>query len=358
MDPAALIPTPDAIPVAWGWLQFFLLLTFFLHIVLMNATLGTAFIALVTHLRGRNSSPCAPAVAANLPYVVAFTVNFGVAPLLFVQALYGQFFYVSSILTAVFWLSIIALLISAYALAYVYKHQYNRLGKRRSAVVGPIILLLLTIAFCFAGNISLMQDPAAWSRYFDQPRGMLLNLADPMLLPRYLHFMVASMAVGGLAMALFFDRKRRQGDASAAPLVRQGCRWFARATLLNGAVGLWFLAALPRGVLTVATTDGLLLAASLAGGVLLAVPAVVFGLAGRVAAATWCGLGAIALMVLARSLLRAALLAPWFSLSQLEVRGSVWPMILFLSFLAAGVALIVWMIRFALRSSAEKEVRQ
>jgi hypothetical protein len=26
--------------------------------------------------------------------------------------------------------------------------------------------------------------------------------------------------------------------------------------------------------------------------------------------------------------------------------------------LAAGVALIVWMIRFALRSSAEKEVRQ
>jgi len=357
MDPAALIPTPDAIPVAWGWLQFFLLLTFFLHIVLMNTMLGMAFVALVTHLRGRHSSSCTAQVAGNLPYVVAFTVNFGVAPLLFVQVLYGQFFYVSSILTAVFWLSIIALLISAYALAYVYKHQYKRLGKGGGAVVGLITLLLLTIAFCFAGNISLMQDPAAWSRYFNQPRGTLFNLADPMFLPRYLHFMVASMAVGGLAMALFFDRKHRQGDPAAAPWVRQGCRWFAHATLLNGAVGLWFLVALPRGVLTVATTDGLLLTASLAGGALLAAPAVVFALAGRVTAATWCALGTIALMVLGRSLLRAALLAPWFSLSQLEVRGSVGPMILFVLFLAAGVALIVWMIRFALRSCAEKEVR-
>lgn len=357
MDPAALIPIPDAIPVAWGWLQFFLLLTFFLHIVLMNAMLGGAFIALVTHLRGDHASPYTAAVAGNLPFAVAFTVNFGVAPLLFVQVLYGHFIYVSSILMAVFWLSIVALLISAYALAYVYKYQYARLGNGRLPVAGLITLLLLIVAFLFASNLSLMQDPARWSRYFDRPQGTLLNLADPMLLPRYLHFMVSSVAVGGLALALFFDRKHRKGDPSASPWVKQGCRWFAHATLLNVAVGLWFLVALPKGVLTVSTTAGLLLTASLAGGVLLAAPAVVFGLAGRVIAATWCALGAIALMILARGLLRAALLAPWFSLSQLPVRASYSSFILFLFFLAAGLALIVWVVRFTLRSCAAREDR-
>jgi len=139
--------------------------------------------------------------------------------------------------------------------------------------------------------------------------------------------------------------------------MKQGCRWFAHATLLNVAVGLWFLVALPKGVLTVSTTAGLLLTASLAGGVLLAAPAVVFGLTGRVIAATWCALGAIALMILARGLLRAALLAPWFSLSQLPVRASYSSFTFFLFFLVAGLALIVWMVRFTLRSCAAREAR-
>ena len=47
MNPAALIPTPDVLPVPWGWFQVLLLLTLFLHILLMNVMLGTAVIALV-----------------------------------------------------------------------------------------------------------------------------------------------------------------------------------------------------------------------------------------------------------------------------------------------------------------------
>ena len=33
MDPALLIPSPDAIPAPWGWFQALLLLTFFCHIL-------------------------------------------------------------------------------------------------------------------------------------------------------------------------------------------------------------------------------------------------------------------------------------------------------------------------------------
>ena len=34
------IPSADTIPVAWGWFQFLLLLTFPLHLLAMNALLG------------------------------------------------------------------------------------------------------------------------------------------------------------------------------------------------------------------------------------------------------------------------------------------------------------------------------
>ena len=51
---------------------------------------------------------------------VAATVTLGVAPLLFVQELFGRVFFTSSILMAWFWLAIIALLIPAYYGVYLY----------------------------------------------------------------------------------------------------------------------------------------------------------------------------------------------------------------------------------------------
>ncbi len=50
MNPASLIPTPDAIPVHWGWLKLFLLATFFLHLLCMNTMLGIGIIALLKSL--------------------------------------------------------------------------------------------------------------------------------------------------------------------------------------------------------------------------------------------------------------------------------------------------------------------
>ncbi len=357
MDPAALIPIPDAIPVSWWWFQAFLLLTFFLHLVAMNAMLGTAFIGLVSHLRGTNDrASCTEAISSNLPFTIAFAVNFGVAPLLFVQVLYGHLIYTSSILMAVFWLAVVGLLIIAYGLAYVYKDLYPRRGDARLAVIGLATLLLLAIAFIFTNNISLMQKPIAWDRYFDQPRGLLLALDDPMLLPRYLHFMVSSVAVGGLAIALFFHWRQRGGDRNAGAWVASGCRWFSYATMANFAVGFWFLATLPKGMLTT-TIPGLLLLATLVGGIALSVPAIGLGLAGRALPALWCTLGTIGLMVLARSLLRTVLLAPWFSPAQLPVTPSSAPLLFFLLVLLAGVTLIGWMVRFTLRSCANQEDR-
>jgi hypothetical protein len=202
-----------------------------------------------------------------------------------------------------------------------------------------------------------MQMPTSWSRYFDQPHGLLLNLNDSMLIPRYLHFMVSSVAIGGLAIALSFHCKRKRGDYAAIPWIGYGCRWFSYATLINFAIGLWFLAALPKGLLTTSNTTGLLLLLALTSGIMLALPAVMFGLTARVMPTIFCALGTIVSMIMVRSLLRATLLSPWFSVSQLPVTPAVSSLLFFLFFLTSGLALIVWMIRFALHSCAGGEAR-
>jgi len=358
MDPAALLPSPDTIPVPWGWFQALLLLTFLVHILLMNAMFGSAFIALINHFRhGASTTPCSESVSQTLPFILAFTVNFGVAPLLFVQVLYGHFLYTSSILMAVYWLSVIGLLIGAYLLAYLYKYRYARLGLLRVVVLFLIVASFTCIAFIFVNNIGLMQAPDSWGRYFAQPRGLLLNLQDPMQLPRYLHFLFASVAIGGLAIAGYFHRQQKHGDWGGMDWIRIGCRWFAFATMANILIGFWFLWSLPQGMLTLTTPEGQVLAGTIGAGLLLAWPALRAGLAGRVVPAIWWTLGTVVFMVLARDQLRRSLLAPWFSPGDLEVVPSFTPLILFLVLVVLGMGLIAWMVPFTLKNCGHKGVR-
>lgn len=350
MDPAALLPVPDAIPVPWGWFHALLLLTFLVHILLMNTMVGSVFIALVSSCRrGSTATPCSEFVSRILPFLIAFTVNFGVAPLLFVQVLYGHLLSTSSILMAVYWLAVIGLLISAYALAYLFQNRANTLGLAGVVVLLLIVSLFAAIAFVFVNNIGMMQNISSWSRYFAQPKGLLLNLEDPMQLPRYLHFLTSSVAVGGLAIAGYFHWQRKRGDWGGMDWIRIGCRWFSFSTMVNVLIGLWFLFTLPQGILSPATLDGRLLAATLAGGLVLSLPAIRAGLSGRVVPAIWWILATVILMVVARDLLRRALLAPWFNPSQLRVEPSFAPLVLFLVILVLGMGLIGWMALFTLR---------
>jgi len=62
--------------------------------------------------------------------------HLGVAPLLFLQVLYGRLFFTSSILMAGFWLAVVPLLIVAYYCAYVVAFRGQRTRVGGTAVVG------------------------------------------------------------------------------------------------------------------------------------------------------------------------------------------------------------------------------
>lgn len=355
MNPAHLIPTPDLLPVSWGWFQLLLSTTFLLHLLVMNIMLGWAIIAFCNHAFKDSIPEDNQLISKNLPFTIAFAVNFGVAPLLFLQVLYGHFMYTSSVLMAVFWLSIVGLLILAYYATYIYNLQFSRLSGLHTLISSIIALFLLIITFFFTNNMSLMVHPESWVRYFDHPEGLLLNFGDPTLLPRYLHSVLASVAVGGLTLGLYHDWQKRRGSAAAAANIPSAMNWFSYATIANFGIGTWYYGTLPAAIRTVTGASGAFLLGFLLLGITAAILALIYGLQHRVRYAAGAVLGAIICMVTVRELVRRQTLAPWFSTSELEVVPQYSPLIVFLLILAAGLSLIWWMIRLVL--PADKEVR-
>ena len=358
MDPATLIPTPDTIPVGWGWFQFLLTLTFYLHILAMNIMLGTVIIAFAHHATSEGAtSPLTGQISGKLPYAIALTVNLGVAPLLFAQVIYGHFIYVSSILMAAFWLSIVALLILGYYSAYIYMYRHQTMQLGRIITSGVAMLSLLCIGFFLSNNMTLMLHPEKWQRFFSHPDGLLLNLDDPTLLPRYLHMIASAIAVGGLAIALWYTYQKQRGAPDCDRWIRHGCNWFAVATIINFGIGFWFLGVLPDNLINAHTLPGAFFYLLLAAAILCAFLSVIQAQRDRILPATWLTLAMILFMVLMRDILRFRYLDPWFSPSALSVEPAWSPLIVFLLSFVAGLILIGWMLKITYDKLTAGEVR-
>lgn len=349
-----LVPTPDTIPVAWGWFQFLLLLTLPLHLLCMNAMVGSAGIALYACLRrDEPARRLAHELARILPFLVAFTVNFGVAPLLFNQVLYGQFLYVSSILMAVFWLAVIPLLILAYYGLYLYDFRFNKLGSLGSPLLALALLIFFVIGFIYTNNMTLMLDPQQWAAYFKNDHGTLLNLGDPSLIPRYLHFMVGALAIGGLAVALYGKIREKRDAELGGVAIRLGIKTFSRLTLIAILLGVWFLVSLPRNVMLLFMGRDLLASGIFIAALILVLLALAAGFSKKVYLSAGLAIVLVVLMSFLRAYVRSEFQRPFFSPGMLQVVPQYSPMILFFVTLLAGLACIAWMISKALSVNGE-----
>ncbi|HKK91435.1 MAG TPA: hypothetical protein VJ936_08540 [Desulfobacteraceae bacterium] len=348
MNSAALIPAPDIISLDWPWFQFFLIATFVLHLLLMNLMLGSAIIAAVQRWKDRSAPTGIDQPAARrLPFVIAFAVNLGVAPLLFLQVLYGHFMYTSSILMAVYWLSVIGLVILAYYGAYLYAYGPSETGK--TLLVSGITLLLLTTGFLFTCNMTLMLTPEEWPAYFENGSGLFLPLTDPTLIPRYLHFVVSAVAVAGLFHAAMGKWKKTPDRADTA-LGRNGMKWFFYATLVQVPVGFWFFAALPGHVMKEFMGGSPYATALFATGIFAACLCLVFGFKRKTGASVVSLAATVVLMVLIRDALRRAYLMEYFTLDDLIVHQAWSPLLFFIACLAFGAAMVFYMVKLAIQA--------
>ena len=275
------------------------------------------------------------------------------APLLFNQVLYGHFLYVSSILMAVFWLGVIPLLILIYYALYLYDFRFNRPGPVGTLLLAFALLGFFAIAFIFTNNMTLMLDPLKWTAYFKNDSGTLLNLNDPTLVPRYLHFLVGSLAVGGLAVAVFGKIKERHDSELAAVAVRLGMNTFTWLTLVQVLAGFWFLVSLPRQIMLLFLGGDRLASVIFGAALLLVLLALAAGFRKKVYPAAGIAAGLVVLMSFLRAYVRADFQKPYFSPDQLTVVPQYSPMILFFVTLLAGLACIAWMLRKVLLLSGK-----
>lgn len=355
MDAVQLIPTPDRIQVPWGWFQVLLSGTFFFHLLVMNILLGCSLITFFHHAAGK-SSEMNRDIARKLPLAVAFTVNFGVAPYLFLQVLYGHFMYASSVLMAVYWLAVFGLVMLAYYGAYLYSLRYERVAAFHGPLSAVIAFCFLAVAFIMTNNMSLMTNIEVWPSYFANPQGTILNLSDPRLLPRFLHSVLGAVAVAGLAIALFYQWQMRHG-AKRGDLegLGVGMNWFFWATMLNVAIGLWYWQSLPPSVLAGQGSGSVLFQVFMVIGTVSAFGAMIQGRRHRVNAAALLLLLSLASMVLVREFARRLTLAPWFTTGDLVLVPQYSPLITFLLVFGAGLLLIAFMIRLVLRERGERQ---
>jgi hypothetical protein len=103
-----------------------------------------------------------------------------------------------------------------------------------------------------------------------------LNWGEQTLIPRFLHFFIASMAVGGLFIASVGLFRWRQDTEYARFLIKFGGRWFMYVTMLQIAAGLWFLISLPREKMMLFMGDNVLATVALLIGVVGALAAIFF----------------------------------------------------------------------------------
>jgi len=215
-----VIPTTDPIPLpAPVWLlEFLLILTFVLHLLAMNVLLGGTFIALITRIKAGEDAFRRRLVSGffrSLPAFFAASITLGIAPFLFVQTLYGQFIFTSSILMGWPWISVVLIIMLAYYGMYILAFR-----RKQNGLIVPLLsavfLLLALIAFLYVNNFTLMLHPEKWQgTYHASAKGTHLHLSERMLIPRFLHF-----AVGAVALMLKADK---QSDPRLQAGLGAGC---------------------------------------------------------------------------------------------------------------------------------------
>jgi len=356
------IPQIDPMPLPGPlWLlRTLLLLTFFLHLLFMNTLLGGTAVAFVCSLR-RHRSPFAAQLARELghmlPSVFAFTITLGVAPLLFLQVIYGHLLYTSSILIGVSWLAIVGLVLLAYYGVYCFSLRGTNHPGSATAVLGIATLLLAGVAHIYTNNFTLMLAPERWLElYRRRPGGWNMNWADPTVFPRYLHFVLGALAVTGLFLLIQGLRKRE--SAYGRWLMEQGVALFVTPTIFNFLVGLWFLVALSPDVKDAFMGRNGFATGLLGIGMLLPLAAIVHLVmvqnhkspVRQAVIGIGSGVLTVAVMVIMRDFVRNARLAPYFRAGQLQVAPQ-WGVIgLFIAIFAVGLATLFYMLRAVVKA--------
>lgn len=205
------IPLPSPLP-EWV-LVFLLVVSFLLHILFVNLMLGGSILTLWAEIKGTKNAKnkeydlLAQEIANTITVNKSLAVVIGVAPLLTINTLYTIFFYSANALTGTLWISIVPLVTIAFLLLYFHKYSWEKYKDKKRfhiRINGAAVVFLLFVPLIFLTNINLMLFPEEWGSV----KGFFSAMMLANVIPRYLHFLCASLAVTGLFLFWYMKRKR------------------------------------------------------------------------------------------------------------------------------------------------------
>jgi hypothetical protein len=382
MDPNALVDQVSAgVPAPFWFVQFFKALGFALHAVPMNLWYAGLLVALWLHVRGNERAKhFASRLLQQMPVIIAFGVNLGIVPLLFVQLAYYKVFYPATILMAWFWLAIIVLLIPAYYGVYIYalglRNEPQLIARFRDEtkasppfrnsltgwkfVAGWLsALFFLVIGFLFANGLSLMDHVERWPELWKSSGeagvvwGSALNVGDPTLWPRWL--LMFGLALCTTAAWLVFDAawlaRKTSNEAYekwawsfGRMLYTFGMIWFAAA-------GSWYVFGTWSVDLRAKMFESPLLALTVATAVAPGLPWLLMMTAGlcqekraTAAAVAFCQFAVLGVNATSRQIVQNINLKPFLDVSSQPTDVQWGPLYMFLIAFVIGLGIIGWML--------------
>jgi hypothetical protein len=366
MDPSTLIdPAPTPVPAPLWFVEFFKVLGFALHAVPMNLWYAGVVVAMILYLaRSEHGRRFSGRLMAQMPVILAYGINLGVVPLLFVQVAYAKVFYPATILMAWFWLAIVALLIPAYYGVYFYSSALRKGGppmtRLRRAAGWSAALMLIAVGFLFANGWSLMTNIAAWPDIWrangsaGAVYGTGLNVDDHTFLPRWLMMFGLALTTTAAWVAVdaaWFARRerpeyRRWAQRFAWKLYTAGVIWFALC-------GSWYVAHWPADLRTAMLQWPLVLLTA-ATAVAPGLPFLLLLVFGRKAdgepsrlIATLVGLaqfGVLGINAVSRQIVQNFEIGRYFQVLDQATDVQWSPLVLFLVVFALGLGVVAWML--------------
>lgn len=229
----AQVPVPHDLPLALPLPEWFLvgvlIISFLLHILFVDMMVGGVLLTLWFEIKGLKNTEydeLAHEIAKTVTVNKSMAVVLGVAPLLAINTLYTVYFYSANALTGLMWMMIIPLVVVAFLLTYAHKYSWELLASNKMLhllIIGVAAILFSFIPFIFLTNVNLMLFPEKWGSV----QGFLSAMLLPNVLPRYLFFMMATLAVTSLFLFWYFGRPGYAFEQKFKQLTRYAVqKWF------------------------------------------------------------------------------------------------------------------------------------
>ena len=240
-----LIPSPDVSPIPSPpeLFIFFIMFTFFVHLLFMNLTLGGSILFVIAKYfsKKEETKEIAREIGSVNTFNISLTITTGVAPLLFYQVVYGQFFYSSSILLGWKWLFVLVAIIVAYYFYYLYKMKPGYLKDGNDSGGGFVVIsaiLFIYVALMLTTNTVLSMSPDKWlDIYLKKSSAFSITT----VFPRLLHFIFAAIAFSGIFLMAYPKFRKSLKENVKKEMYEFGKKAFVYSTMIQIPVGILFL---------------------------------------------------------------------------------------------------------------------